>query len=377
MRSVAFTRRKRTRGGGPRGGRAARATGVGPSGPTVPSDSPMDRYVRLCPRSVACVDSLLPRSASPARPPSPFRSPCSRRRRRPRPRRPPAAADAPAPSPAAPSRCPSSALAPATAALGGAAAAGQGLAAARRHALLPGRRRLGRPGPPNCTAGSRSAPAPTGTGHWSGWQDVETHNDDTPPTPAPPSATSGRRARRHRPAVGRRLRRRRGARHAARADRRTAPRDRAGPPRSSAARHALPAGLRLELVDPGAGPRGARPPTAAAPARCRGGGGCLRRQRRTWPRSAPPRSRALGQAETERELTARGGTADAPGRSRTSARARASSPARAGAPTRGCASAASSTPRRSRRPSSTTAAGQQLHAAPRPLRSSAASTATT
>ena len=51
-----------------------------------------------------------------------------------------------------------------------------------------------------------------GTGAWSGWQDLETHNDDHARRPRHRRARRRTVARRHRPAVGGRLRRRRGPR---------------------------------------------------------------------------------------------------------------------------------------------------------------------
>ena len=147
---------------------------------------------------LVCVHFLLPRSASPARPHSPCRSPRPRpphrrpapvaQRARGRPRRTRGHDPVPAPRPltgAVPRATgrPTESLTP---------AAAQGLLRRDVTPLLPGRRRLGRPR--HRTARPRPGPHPGDRHRHAGpagspWRPTTT---TTPPTPAPPSATSGR-----------------------------------------------------------------------------------------------------------------------------------------------------------------------------------------
>ena len=209
-----------------------------------------------------------------------------------------------------------------------------------------------------------------GTGSWSGWQDVETHNDDAradlgsaerarqrrarqPPrrcgsaTPtasrcASPGAEDGRGPRARPTAPGRAAARTR--------------RPRRGRPRSGRGAHARRPG-----------------PAVATPRRPSTG---LRRQRRPRParrhRDPGPATRPPTEAEHRR-----GGRAVAPRQPVHRPAPAHRHPRAAGAPTRSCARGRSPTPRPSRPPSSTTRLAATTTPARRPLRSSAASTATT
>ncbi|GLP66525.1 hypothetical protein TUSST3_31450 [Streptomyces sp. TUS-ST3] len=125
---------------------------------------------------------------------------------------------------------------------------------------------------------------PVGTDTWSGWQDLETHNDDAA-DPGTAERTSGRVHGATAPlwvgdsdGVEVRVR--------AEADRRTE--DTARGSRTATTTAALPTGLRLELVDPGeSAPAPTRRETEVMGAAQRGTAGAGAARRAVAPRSAP------------------------------------------------------------------------------------------
>ncbi|MGW6141784.1 peptidoglycan recognition protein family protein [Streptomyces sp. NPDC055140] len=151
----------------------------------------------------------------------------------------------------------------------------------------------------------------TGTARWSGWQDVETHNDDHAPDPGTAEGDSGRLRGSTAPlwvgaSDGVEVRVRPQA----------APAHRDAAPAGSAAQVPLPKGLHLELVDPGA-----EPPPAGAPAEGSRTGAMTAESAAASAVNADlaplgaDAIPALGKKQTESELiAARGGEADAKAR---------------------------------------------------------------